>query len=241
MDDNRTIGLDIGGTHISAVLINDKLKLLKKVQINTPRSKKVFASTIINLTRKLDSRCNRVGIAVAGIVHNTRLSFAPNIKYSKNTDFKNIFPKKFAIAVDNDARSFLRGETSQKNSAKKTKILAITIGTGIGRALAINGKIVNNKKFEYPEKWEPEYQAVREKSSTLKLTQYLANKLSVIILKYQPTLIILGGGVVLGRKSKFLSPFKKELINFRINSKIKTSKLGAYSGALGAAINLNHK
>ena len=44
--------------------------------------------------------------------------------------------------------------------------MGFTVGTGIGRAFAENGKVKKIKKFEYPEKWEKQYQKIRDKKTT---------------------------------------------------------------------------
>jgi len=236
MAEKKVIGLDIGGTHISAVVLNAKNRIIKKTVINTPKTESAFIKVLRTLAFRLDRKAKKIGIGVAGIVHGTTLNRGPNIRFLKKFDFLKVFPRPFKISVDNDARVFLKSEWLAGKINKNRKVMGFTIGTGIGRAFGQRGKIIKIKNLEYPEKWEKEYQRIRDSKNTLELTIYLARKLSVIIKRYNPQTVILGGGVVIGRKQKFLVPFKKELKKTGIKSKIKKTKLGNIAGAVGSAL-----
>jgi predicted NBD/HSP70 family sugar kinase len=232
----NTIGLDIGGTHISAVVLNSKNKILKKSVIGTPGTQSSLKRALRSLVFRLDKKARRIGIGAAGVISGKVLKKAPNIRFSKNFSFLETFPSPFGIAVDNDARVFLKSEWIWGKIPKKSKVMGFTIGTGIGRALGKNGKVLKIKKFEYPEKWEKEYQKIRDFKDTKTLAAYLAKKLSLIIKHYRPEIIILGGGMVTGRKQNFLAPFKKELKKLKIKSEIRKTKLGNIAGAVGSAL-----
>lgn len=180
------LSLDIGGFKIGAIW-RGKGKVLKRAEFATPRNKKAFLS----LLRKFFKE-KRIEIGVAGVVSGTKVVLSPNIPYLRSFDFKKVFPKT-VLRVDNDARVFLREKLSK---LKAKKILAFTIGTGIGRALAEGGRVKKIKKLEYPEKWEREYQKIRDKKSYERLAEFLEEKLSVLIKRYKPEKVVLGGGVL---------------------------------------------
>ena len=182
--------LDIGGSKIRA----------GRKEFRTPKNRKSFASLL-----KKFSDAKRVEIGVAGVISGTRVVFSPNIPYLKNFDFQKIFPKA-VLRVDNDARVFLR-ERAKKVRAKR--ILTFTIGTGIGRAYAEKGRVKKIKNFEYPEKWEREYQKIRDRKDYEKLAMFLGEKFSVLIKKYKPEAVVLGGGV-LGKRG-FFEKLREEL------------------------------
>src|SRR3989344_870090 len=121
--------LDIGGSKIRA----------GRKEFRTPKNRKSFASLL-----KKFSDAKRVEIGVAGVISGTRVVFSPNIPYLKNFDFQKIFPKTI-LRVDNDARVFLHAKLEtwksdfQKEVRLPRRVLAFTIGTGIGRALAEKG------------------------------------------------------------------------------------------------------
>ncbi|KKU16227.1 MAG: hypothetical protein UX24_C0016G0007 [Candidatus Giovannonibacteria bacterium GW2011_GWB1_45_9b] len=209
------LGIDIGGSKIR-FLYGGKFK-----EFSTPKTKRGF----IDLIKKFP-RADKVGISVAGVVNGTRVKISPNIKYLKNFDFRKIFKR---VKVDNDARCFLRAEIrwlSHYLVAKPpSKIFGITIGTGIGRAFS--GKKI--KSFEYPERWEKEYQKIRDSKDDQKLARYLGVRLNLIIKKYRSNSVILGGGV-LGRKGFF------EMLKKRLSVEAIKARFGIRAGAIGAAM-----
>ena len=75
-------------------------------------------------------------------------------------------------------------------------MFALTVGTGIGRACGKNGKIIRIKKFEYPEPWEKEYQAIRDMREDKILASFLGEKLSPLLKPFEPEIIVIGGGVM---------------------------------------------
>ncbi len=238
MNPKIIIGFDIGGTHIAAVAVS-KERIIKKSISNTPKNLPAFVKHITKTFSKFGYKnVSKIGISAAGIISGTSVKKAPNILYLKNFNFRKIFPKPYSIRVDNDARSFLRANLFNK---PKKSSLAFTIGTGIGRAYSDKSGVKVIKQFEYPEKWEKQYQKVRSLKSTEELAEYLGIKLSPIIRSYNPGQIIIGGGVVTGRGKKFVLLLKKYLKLNGVNIPVKVAPQKAFAGAFGSALIFNKK
>lgn len=237
MNGQNLIGLDIGGTHISAVILSDRLKVINKITIKTPDSKIKFIRAVNHLVLKLDSKSPAIGIAVAGIINVNKLKKAPNIPFLKNFNFQDVFGKQKKIILDNDARNFLKGELNFIEVSKKTKTIGFTIGTGIGRSVALGKNVKKIKKLEYPVKWEKQYQKARDLKNYREVIAILAIGLIPIIKKYKPNLIILGGGVILNKSKEVTIPLIKIIKKMFPETDIKIAKLGSISGAYGSAIN----
>src|SRR3989344_8529809 len=224
------LGIDIGGTKIKAILWNGK-KISSVFNAKTPKTKKGFIKilkTVVKKFAKGDIKIKNIDVGSAGIIGKNKIIFSPNIPYLKNFDFRDVFPS-FSVKIDNDARVFLRDELKFGVGGKNKIVMAFTIGTGIGRAFAENGKVKKIKKFEYPEKWEKEYQKIRDSKNDQKLAEYLRGKLNLIIDKYKPGAVILGGGV-LGRRGFF------EKIKRYLRVRVIKARFGAKAGAIGAAM-----
>ena len=229
------IGLDIGGTNTRGILYDGK-KIIKSREVKTPQNENSFAKKIREIIAELSRGKNiaSIGIGSAGVVENTALLFSPNIPAVKNFDFRKIAPSGVSLKVDNDARCFARGEYRFGVGKKFKSIFIITIGTGIGRAYVKNGKVQNIKKLEYPEKWEKEYQYIRDRGSDAELIILLADKLADLIISYRPEAVILGWGVI-SRKNLFVK-LKNAIKKNGMNAPILKSSLGKHSAALGAAL-----
>jgi len=217
------LGIDIGGTKIKAILWNGK-KNNSVFSTKTPKTKKEFIKILKIAVKKLAKggiKIKNIDIGSAGIIGKNKIIFSPNIPYLKNFDFRGVFPD-FSVKIDNDARVFLRDELKFGAGGKDKIVMAFTIGTGIGRAFAENGKVKKIKKFEYPEKWEKEYQYIRDYKTSSALIKFLTEKLGAIIKKYNPQIVFIGGGIL--KRRNFLRHLSKKLKKETMNAEIKFKK-----------------
>lgn len=230
-----SIGIDIGGTKTKAVLWNKK-KISKSKRILTPDTSKELKKVLQDIVQELSPKREDflIGIGVAGTVKKTTLLSASNISKIKNFNFRNVFLKNIPLLVDNDARCFLKGELILSSFKKAKSILGLTIGTGIGRAYAKNGIVQRIKRFEDQEQWEKEYQGIRDKKNYVLLAQFLGQKLLPLLKKYNPEIIIIGGGLV--RNKEFFNNLCQELKKQGIKSRIRHSKLGENAVSLGSVL-----
>ncbi len=149
-----SIGVDLGGTNIAVGLCDENLKLIDKISSPTLPSRgneavvKDMAELASELLRRhaltLD-KVKSVGIATPGSVNYE----SGTVEAAFNLGFKNFpiveaFKKHFPaerVFVANDANAAALGE-ALAGSARGTKSsVMITLGTGVGSGIIINGKI----------------------------------------------------------------------------------------------------
>jgi predicted NBD/HSP70 family sugar kinase len=232
----RAIGIDIGGTKIRGVLWNGE-KVVRAIEFSTPASKEDFIERLSAVTivlSRTETSLPGIGIGAAGVVENTTLLCSPNIRYIKNLDFRTLWPRSLSLRLDNDARCFARSELVCGAGRGAKSLFALTIGTGIGRAYGRKGRVFKIKKFEYPERWEKEYQTLRKARNDRKLADFLAEKLSSLILPFKPEAVVIGGGVL--RRERFFSMLRQELEARRLASTIRRASFTRNGGAIGAAL-----
>ena len=241
----KTIGIDSGGSKMRAVLRDlpaqaGGKRVLAARQVKTPKNLNDFKKEILKLsTWVLDTQVEGIGIGAAGIISGTKIVKGPNIKYLRNFDFKKLLGGSATkLNLGNDAQCFARAACPKKGTC-----LAVTLGTGIGRGLAKNAKVKKLKAFEYPEKWEKEYQKMRGKPKAVmsrEFAGFLAENLMPIVKKYKVTTIIFGGGVTdrNGFRKKMLNAFRQRPSTSLKASglKIQISKLGKNAVAIGAVL-----
>lgn len=227
---SKTIGIDIGGSNIRGVLWNGK-KVLRSFALPTPKSLKSFKKLIFEMTNNFGGDGFKVGIGIAGVIKNNKVVSATNIKYLKNFDFSLLSNLVAKLRVDNDARCFAKAEYKIGAGKGAKSALFVTLGTGIGRAYAKNGKILNIRPFEYAEDWEKEYQKIRNKKA---IAEFLGEKLGLLIDALNPEVLVLGGGVV--EKKGYFEAIKNQLRSWTPKLEIKHAKLGKFAGAIGAAM-----
>lgn len=149
-----TIGVDLGGTNIAIGLCDEKLNILDKASIPTmaERAPEIIVKDMAELTKKLIERnglslydIEYVGIAAPGTVNTETgiVEYANNLPFLDfhiSDIFKSYLPVERVI-VANDANAAALGE-ALVGAAKGTKhSLMITLGTGVGGGVIIDGKI----------------------------------------------------------------------------------------------------
>ena len=149
-----TIGVDLGGTNIAVGLCDESLKMIDKGSVPTlaDRDGELIVRDMANLAAEIIKRNGlsvsdiaSVGIATPGAAN----SKTGVVEYANNLPFLN-FPiaeifKKYLpvekVLIANDANAAALGE-ALAGAAKGTKnSVMITLGTGVGGGVIIDGKI----------------------------------------------------------------------------------------------------
>ncbi len=150
------IGIDLGGTNIAAGVVDEYGNLLRKASVptNAERNSSEIIEDIVKLCHyvcdinniSIDSIIS-IGIAVPGGVDEKTgmIMFTPNIPFSGinivealSLNFENI-----RIGVINDANAALMAELTVGSAKGKQNAVMITIGTGIGGGVAVDGKLLS--------------------------------------------------------------------------------------------------
>lgn len=149
MENNHKIkiGIDIGGTKISAGVVKDG-NILAKETIPTPITKKqeVIIESIHSIIKKLNRKgLAGIGIGVPGLV-NTKAGMVydiQNIPALSGVALKKIIEGQWNLPVyiNNDANCFALGAINSGYGKKFRNLIGLTLGTGLGGGIVINGKL----------------------------------------------------------------------------------------------------
>lgn len=137
-----TIGIDIGGTHVRVgIMEGDTLRHFRHAPIGphrNPRDLAMYCRTLLD-----GQTAATLGVGLPGLVQENTLLQAPHYPEWQSVPFAEIFAEVFSakVAIDNDANMILWGEHQQGAARNVTHAMMITLGTGIGGALLINGEI----------------------------------------------------------------------------------------------------
>ncbi len=142
-----TIGVDLGGTNIRAGIREGDL-IVKREQISLTEKDSLESTLrqLIQLIKPLiTSGVTGIGIAVPSIVDSVNgiVYDVVNIPSWKRVELQNILQKEFNIPVkiENDANCFALGELKHGKAKGLNHVVGITLGTGVGSGVIINGKI----------------------------------------------------------------------------------------------------
>jgi len=145
-DPSTAIGLDIGGTKIAAVLVDrdDPAIVLRSHRRDTPSTPDGVLDAIVETIEALGGAAT-IGIGLPGLVDRSGiLRSAPNLPVMVDVDVIGPIARRTdaAVAVDNDATCALRAEMAIGAAAGFGDVVLVTLGTGIGGAIAIGGSLV---------------------------------------------------------------------------------------------------
>lgn len=149
---NYTIGIDVGGTKIAAILW-DGQKVIADDVLATPTDNLnhlmiMFEALINPLLEKAKANKAKVvsiGLGVPGVIDYTqgKMLDSPNMPIINGVKIAEILQKRIGLPVkmDNDANCFARAEAVSGAGQKLKSVFGVIIGTGIGGAWWVNNGI----------------------------------------------------------------------------------------------------
>lgn len=141
------LGIDLGGTKLSCALVSDCRVLGEAVTVATPHGPDKIVEAILALIQQFQEKTvfAGVGIATAGIVDcvgGNILGSTPNIDGWTGVSLKHILEARtmLPVHVDNDGNAAIYGDMQAMGLRNKVCVIGVTIGTGIGAGIVINGR-----------------------------------------------------------------------------------------------------
>ena len=141
------IGIDLGGTKIEAVLLDENLDVLEKKRIPTPQNNyQEILNTLSSLVLDLSSNISdfSLGICTPGTISkqtgliknsNTQCLIGKSLK----EDLENKLKKK--ISMENDANCFTMAEATMGVAMEFSLVFGVIMGTGVGGGIVIDKKL----------------------------------------------------------------------------------------------------
>ncbi|MDD6085150.1 MAG: ROK family protein [Oscillospiraceae bacterium] len=153
------IGIDLGGTNIVAGVVNENYEIISKAstKTNLPRPEKEIADDMAKMAVKATTDAGLtmddiewIGIGTPGIAN----SETGIIEYSNNLGFNNTPMVKYISEatgkqafVENDANAAAYGEYVAGAAKGAKNAVCITLGTGVGGGIIVDGKIYSGSNF----------------------------------------------------------------------------------------------
>lgn len=147
-----TIGIDIGGTNMKAVLFNGT-KVIEHFTLGTPKDNlehllimiSALIEPLLEHAKKDKIKIAGIGLSIAGPVDfvEQKIVRSPNIPILDGVKLGQIIEKRFGypVKMDNDGHCFILAEAKIGAGKKHSNIYGVTIGTGIGTAWWINNEV----------------------------------------------------------------------------------------------------
>lgn len=143
-----TIGIDVGGTKIAAGVVDETGAIIARTQRDTPAdSTDATAAAICDAAAELIAANDvaAVGIGAAGFVSSDRSTvlFAPNLAWRDEPLGVRVADQlRVPVVVENDANAAAWGEFAFGAARDVEHMVCITVGTGIGGGVVIDGELL---------------------------------------------------------------------------------------------------
>ena len=154
MKDKLAIGVDVGGTNTKFGVVNKKGEIIVQDRIRTDKRDSV-AEFIEDLAEKLIPMIdahggveNFVGLGMGAPnanYHKGLIEYAANLKWKGVIPMAELLEKRFRLPVKmtNDANAAAVGEQKYGVAKGMENFIVVTLGTGVGSGIIINGEIAN--------------------------------------------------------------------------------------------------
>jgi glucokinase len=148
------IAIDLGGTSIKSAIVDSNAKIYAHYQIESfaqvspDKVIEQIGKCINELKADFKGEIAGIGIGSPGIVHKGIVKYPPNFKNWKEVNLKKVISGQFKtdVQVDNDAKCAGAAELLFGHGKKYKNFLFLTLGTGIGGAIIIDGKIYRGEQ-----------------------------------------------------------------------------------------------
>lgn len=228
------IGVDLGGTNIVAGLV-DGDSLVKKVKVACPAkgTQDEVIDAIASLIEQLiNEDVESIGVGVPSVVDTKKgiVYNVANIPSWVKVDLKDILEARFGkpVNVNNDSNCYTLGESRFGHGQGYKDMVCVTLGTGVGSGIIIDGKLYEGRNagagevgcLSYLDKDYESYCStpffVAHNTSGAELSakaqagdaeaialwnefgQHLGELAKAILFAYDPEAIIFGGGIAAG-------------------------------------------
>ncbi len=141
------LGMDLGGTKLSAARVVDGHVVGEARTVPTPEGPSNIISALVQLFKNFQEEyvIAAVGIATAGVVDCTTgevIGSTGNLPGWAGTPLKRLVEEKIGLPVfvDNDANAAAYGDVVSMGLRDTTCVIGVTLGTGIGTGIIIHGR-----------------------------------------------------------------------------------------------------
>ena len=142
------IGVDIGGTSIKSGLLDENGAILFTEKCVTQKDADSVIGDIVTLVKRLlkesGKKVEGVGVGCPGLINSAN----GEVVYSNNLHWKNVPLKQkletalsLPVFITNDANAAALGEFFCGAGKKYNSLVLITLGTGVGAGIVMNGKL----------------------------------------------------------------------------------------------------
>jgi len=152
-------GIDLGGTNIVAGIVDESYNIVAKASVKT-NSPRPAQEIMLDMAKACREACENAGIQISDLQWvgvgspGTANSDTGVIEYSNNIQFYDVPMATFlqeqlktTVYIDNDANAAAYGEYMAGAAKGAKNAVMVTLGTGVGGGIIVDGKILRGANF----------------------------------------------------------------------------------------------
>ena len=153
MDKPYVVGMDIGGTNSVFGIVDARGNILSVDSIKTQAYKEIddyvnaVAEKLLPMIEEVGGKDKIKGMGIGapnGNFYTGNIEFAPNLPWKGVIKLSELFQERIGVpvTVTNDANAAAIGEMTYGAARGMKNFIEITLGTGVGSGIVINGQLV---------------------------------------------------------------------------------------------------
>lgn len=144
------LSIDIGGTNTKFAELNNAGKIIKKSKIDTLHEKDAFLKAIDQeVKRYANEGVKGIAFCAPGKIADTTIHFGGALPFLDGADFAKRYQKLgLPVAVINDGKASVLAENWLGSLKELQNCASITLGTGVGGGIIVNGRLLNGEHFQ---------------------------------------------------------------------------------------------
>ena len=144
----KALAIDVGGTKIYSTIINENGDIVGEIEKHsTPKTYSEIISTFKEIIEKHESEIDVVSFSTCGAVNNENTGILGStgniVKEYPSTDFKSLSKKPVFVENDANCAAWAEYEIGASKGCKNSVML--TLGTGVGGGIIVDGKLLKGK------------------------------------------------------------------------------------------------
>ena len=144
------LSIDIGGTNVKYAELNNAGNIIEQGKIKTSHDKEQFLKNIDRIVAKYVKKgIKGIAFCAQGKIAHTKIHFGGALPFLDGIDFAVRYKKyDIPVTVINDGKASVLAENWLGSLKDMQNCAAITLGTGVGGGIIVNGKLLNGAHFQ---------------------------------------------------------------------------------------------
>lgn len=153
MEKPYVLGLDMGGTNSVLGIVDARGHVIARTSIKTQEYKEIqqYVDALYNAAIQIIEPVGGIELfrgigagAPNGNFYTGNIEYAPNLPWKGIVPFSKLMTEKFGLpcSITNDANAAAMGEMTYGAAKGMKNFIMITLGTGVGSGIVIDGKVV---------------------------------------------------------------------------------------------------